>query len=377
MWSRRVPEPLASIVIPVGPAHAQHAAQALASCLWQTVTNWEAIVVNDTGGVLTLPDDRRIRLVNAPPKAGRRSSIARNAGFQVARGAFTVPLDADDYLLPTGLENLIRGHATHDACYSYGWHYGLNRAGAWGLFRSPEYDRDRLATFNLHPITALVPTAAVQAVGGCDEDALGLEDWTLWLRLAQAGYCGQQIYGPVFVYRRDEGVNHIADVAGGLELHDAVRDRYRNESGEITFMGCGCGGAASEAKALARQAAPALGRLNMADNGLITLEYTGPGVGGQWFKVPSGRRYRAGRGPAVRYIQAPEDDAAHLQALGFFVPVPPPAAFVPPPAGVVGAGTVAESATVPQDEGALHDTLFEVPEAGKASKYPGRGKRRA
>lgn len=370
--------PLVSIVIPVGPSHVAHVAQALASCAWQTVTNWEAIVVNDSGQPLPLSADPRVRTVTAPTHAGRRSSIARNAGFAQARAPFTVPLDADDYLLPTALETLLRGHAAHEACYTYGWHYGLNRHGAWGLFRSPDYDREKLKTFNLHPITALIPTAAIQAVGGCDEDAPGLEDWTLWLRLAMAGYCGQQIYGPVFVYRRDEGVNHIADVDGGLALHNAVRDRYKDAAGELRFMGCGCGGAAADAKALARQAAPFLGRLTMAHDGLITLEYTGPGMGGQWFRCPSGRQYRAGRGPAVRYIQVPEDDAAHLQGLGFFVPVPPPAAFVPPPAGVVAHGTIAESATVPADEGALHETLFAVPpKDGEASPYPGKGKRKA
>ena len=367
--------PLVSIIIPVGPAHAAHAAQALASCLWQTLPNWEAIVVRDGCGPLDIPPDPRIRVIDVPDRAGRRSSIARNAGFRAAQGLFVLPLDADDYLLDSALTTLIRGHAAHDACYSYSWHYGMNKAGAWGLFRSPEYDREKLKTFNLHPITALVPRAAVLASGGCDEGAPGLEDWTLWLGLAKVGCCGQQVYGPTFVYRRDEGVNHIADVDGGLALMDMVRDRYKDTNGEITFMGCGCsdGGA----KAAARQAAPILGRgIAMQQDGLITLEYTGPGDGAQWFRTPGGRMYRAGRGPAVRYVQAPEDDARHLQGLGFFVPVPPPAAFVPPP-GVVAHGTVAESATVPPDDGSLHETLFEVPTEGKASVYPGRGKRKA
>lgn len=372
--------PLVSIVIPVGPAHAAHAAAALGSCLWQTVTNWEAVLVRDGCGDLALPADPRVRVIDAPAGDGRRSSIARNAGFRAAQAPFVVPLDADDYLLPTALATLIRGHAAHAACYSYGWHYGLNKAGHWGLFRSPEYDREKLRTFNLHPITALVPTAAVNAVGGCDEGAPGLEDWTLWLRLAQAGCCGQQIYGPTFVYRRDEGVNHIADVDGGLSLMDAVRSRYQDAAGEIRFMGCGCGGAAADAKALARQAAPLLGRgIAMQQNGLITLEYTGPGEGAQWFRVPGGRQYRAGRGPAVRYIQAPEDDARYLQGLGFFVPVPPPAAFVPPPEGVTAAGTVAESVEftpAPEFEAAV-EPVFEEPVVGKSSAYPGRGKRKA
>lgn len=362
--------PLVTIVIPVGPAHAAHAGVALASCLWQTVPNWEAIVVNDTGQSLPHWRDPRIRVIDAPVGDGQRASIARNAGFRVAAAPFVVPLDADDYLLPAALATLLQGHAAHDACYSYGWHYGLNRHGAWALYRSPDYDREKLKTFNLHPITGLIPTAAVLAVGGCDEGTPGLEDWTLWLRLAQAGCCGQQIYGPTFVYRRDEGVNHIADVDGGLALHDAVRDRYTNAAGEMAFMGCGCGGAAADAKALARQIAPRLGAMAMTSNGLITLEYTGPGQGGQWFKTPSGRQYRAGRGPAVRYIQVPEEDAAHLQSLGFFQAVPPPQAFQPPPdPALVAAGTVAESATPV--------VTFEEPEVGKASVYPGRGKRKA
>jgi hypothetical protein len=369
-----VASPLVSIIIPVGPAHATHAAQALASCLWQTLPNWEAIVVRDGCGPLDIPTDPRIRVIDAPDREGRRSSIARNAGFRAATGLFVLPLDADDYLLDSALTTFIRGHAAHDACYSYSWHYGMNKAGAWGLFRSPEYDQAKLRTFNLHPITGLIPRAAVLASGGCDEGAPGLEDWTLWMGLAKVGCCGQQVYGPTFVYRRDEGVNHIADVDGGLVLMDAVRDRFKDKSGEITFMGCGCGDGG--AKAAARQAAPLLNREVAMANGLMTLEYTGHGDGGQWFRCPSGRKWRAGRGPAVRYIQVPEDDAAYLQGLGFFVPVPPPAAFVPPP-GVVASGTVAESATVPPDDGSLHETLFEVPTEGKASAYPGRGKRKA
>ena len=157
---------LVTIVIPVGPAHAVHVDTAVASCLWQTYDGWEAIVVNDSGTAIAPFADPRIRVIDAPPGPGRRASIARNAAFRQATTPFVVPLDADDYLLPTALATLLHGHAAHDACYSYAWHYGLAKNGNWGLFRSPGYDRQRLSVYNLHPITALVPTAAVQAVGG-------------------------------------------------------------------------------------------------------------------------------------------------------------------------------------------------------------------
>lgn len=360
-------QPLVSIVIPVGPAHVTHASVAVASCLYQTVPNIEVLVINDARKHIPLQDDPRIRVLEAPAKVGRRSSIARNTGFRSAAAPFVVPLDADDYLLPTALANLLIGHAQHDACYSYGWHYGVNKQGIWGLFRSPDYDREKLKTFNLHPITALVPTAALAAAGGCDEGAPGLEDWTLWLNLARIGCCGQQIYGPTFVYRRDEGVNHIVDVNGGVALMDAVRARYQDAAGEIQFMGCGCG-SGDAAKAAARQAAPLLGKgIAMSDDQVI-LEYIGPGDGGQWYggpgHSPTGQRYKAGRGPAVRYIgPVPKADADYLVGLRLFRIVPPPAAFVPPPEGVVAAGTVAESFAVPPPE-------------GQASPYPGRKARK-
>jgi hypothetical protein len=380
--------PVVSVIIPVGPAHRSHAATAVASCLWQSFRDY------DTGQALPVAEAGRIRIVDVPPSPGkRRSSVARNAGLAVARGVFTTWLDADDYLLPNALERLLRGHATHSAAYSYGWHYGLNRAGGWGLFRSPEYDREKLTTFNLHPITALVPTWCARECGGFDEEALGLEDWTFWLRMAVAGFCGQQIYGPTFVYRRDEGVNHGPDVDGGLELMDAVRARYQDKTGEIPMAGCGCSGGAASAKAVAQQVARTLGEIPMTDDGLITLEYTGPGEGAQWFTHPQSRRQiRAGGKPTTKYVQVPAEDAPYYLGLELFQRVPPPSAFVPPPdPRTVAAGTVAESVAMERGHDASTvmpkrtltdlqpraEPQFEEPEAGKASPYPGRKARRA
>lgn len=341
--------PLISIVIPVGPAHASHVVTALASCSWQTFQDWEALVINDTGGRdLSVLNGGRVRVLDAPemPDGARRSSVARNVGIAAARGAFCVMLDADDYLLPTGLETLLRGHVAHDAAYSYGGHYGLNKAGVWAAYRSPEYSLKDLARFNLHPITALVPTACLQEVGGFDEGAPALEDWTIWLRLAQAGHCGQRVHGPVFVYRRDEGVNHIADIAGGAALMQATRARYEAE-GEVHFMGCGCGGNAAAARAAAQAVVGQMGALSAMENdGLVTLEYTGRGNGKQHFTIPQsygGGVVVAGLGPAVRYIRVSPLAADYLvNELKFFKRSTPAAPFVQPP--VVAKDTLAESA---------------------------------
>lgn len=366
-------QPLISIVIPVGPAHTTHVATALVSCHWQTVKQWEAILVNDADEPLPVEPSERVTILETPlmPDGVRRSSVARNVGIAAAKGVFTVLLDADDYLLPTGLETLLRGHVQHDAAYSYGGHYGLNREGAWAAYRSPEYDLAMLAKFNIHPITALVPTACLRAVSGFDEGTPGLEDWTIWLRLAQAGYCGQRVYGPTFVYRRDEGVNHLPDVAGGTALMDAVRGRYEVD-GKVQFMGCGCNQNTTAARAVARMAVSHMEALPMNEgDGLITLEYIGRGDGKQHFGIPAqygGGSVVAGRGPAVRYVRVKPEQAAYLiEELKFFQRAVPAAPFVPPPAPtrIVADGTLEESAA----------PVFTVVEEGQSSPYPGRKQR--
>lgn len=345
----------ASIIIPVAAAHAHHVATAIASCRWQTLADWEAIVVNDTGRPLQSKGDDRITVIDAPGREGNRAAIARNAGIEVARGTFTIFLDADDYLLPSAIETFTRGHARHAAAYSYAHHYGMNRAGLWAQYRPPEYDREALARFNLHPITAFVPTTCLRDVGGFDEAAPGLEDWTVWLRLAIAGHCGERVYGPTFVYRRDEGVNHVSDIAGGQALMDAVIAPYRDKTGAIPMAGCGCGGRAATAKETAQRLAQSLSGPAGTDDGMVMLEYIGAGEGKQSFRHPVSRReYRAGRGAAARYVQAPPEDVDYLvNQLRMFARVPAPAAFVAPPqAEVVQAETIAESVSAPPVEAA-------------------------
>lgn len=356
--------PYASIIIPVAAAHVAHVATAVASCRWQTVRDWEVIIVNDTGATLRSTGDTRIQVIDAPaPRPHKnRAAVARNVGLEIARGAFTIFLDADDYLLPSAIETFTRGHSHHEDAYSYSHHYGMNRHGEWAQYRPPEYNRAKRASpmshsdaspdpqptmqgCNLHPITALVPTWCLREVGGVDEDAPGFEDWTIWLRLAIAGYCGRRIFGPTFVYRRDEGVTHGPDARGGQALMDAVTAPYRDRNGDIPMAGCGCGGGARTAKDMARQLAQTFGSDTMTDNGSVMLEYTGPGLGKQSFQHPVSRReYKPGGLPSTKYIVVPPEDVDYLLGLGMFKRQAAPAPFVPPPAANTAPEIEAEEA---------------------------------
>jgi Glycosyl transferase family 2 len=320
-----------SIIIPVGAKHHVFVDTAVASCLWQTVKQFEVILINDGGQDFHTYDDARIITVDGPNRHipfgeqhGNRAAMARNWGIRHARGEYLVFLDADDYLLPTALETLLRGQITHNSYYTYSGHFVDGRH-----MRPPDYDQQRQQVFNLHPVTALVPRDAVMKVGGFDEHAPGWEDWTLWLRLAIAGYCGEYVNGPIFVYQYTQSINHVIDVAGGADLMAQVIKPYQDEQGAIKMAKC-CGGGSD--RRIATAAVDMLPAIPVSADGSVILEYIGPMQGAFMLRHPvSGRTYKAGRNPSVRHVSVPPEDADYLLQFNTFRRVMPSPEYVDPP----------------------------------------------
>lgn len=322
--------PLITVITPVHKAHLPLLGSAMASVVYQTFQDWEAIVVNDTGE--HIPDfvDKRIRIIESPKKPGNRAAIARNAALARARGQFIIPLDADDYLTKRAMEVYVYNHRNHRQAYSYSGHYMLNGTEVVSS-RPQDYEQHFYREFNIHPITAFVPTEIAREVGGFHEDAPGWEDWTFFLRLAMHGYCGHYVRGPVFVYNQYSGVNHFNDINRGNELMEKVRDLFRNEKGEIPMASCGCGGAAAKARtALDSYNAVTTGA---AVDGTVAMEYIGNNYGAVAFRSPITQiTYRGGRNPAVRYIAANPADVDWLLSLDVWSKVLPFVEYNPPPA---------------------------------------------
>ena len=91
--------PIISIIVPCYN-QAQFLSEALQSLLEQTYTNWECIIVNDGSPDHTeevaqewLKKDERFKYIK---KENGGLSSARNAGIEIAKGDFILPLDADD-----------------------------------------------------------------------------------------------------------------------------------------------------------------------------------------------------------------------------------------------------------------------------------------
>ena len=110
-------EPLISVIIPVYNAGAL-LCQSLDSLLEQTFRDWEAICVDD-GSIDGSGDkldeyaarDSRIKVVHQPNGG---VSSARNCGLEHASAPYVTMLDADDYFVPSALEQLYSCMQEHD-----------------------------------------------------------------------------------------------------------------------------------------------------------------------------------------------------------------------------------------------------------------------
>ncbi|MGB8691231.1 MAG: glycosyltransferase family A protein, partial [Microcoleus sp.] len=97
-----------SIIIPAYNS-AETIAETLTSVQAQTVSHWEAIIVDDGSSDRTTEvanqfvTDRRIRLLS---QSNQGVSVARNAGIALAKFDWLLFLDADDWISPLYLEKM-------------------------------------------------------------------------------------------------------------------------------------------------------------------------------------------------------------------------------------------------------------------------------
>jgi glycosyl transferase family 2 len=303
-------QPLVSVITPCGPRHAEHVRVAAASVAWQSLAPLcEHIIACDGGadvasmsGVVVLPSD------------GERRGPAhqRNRALAAARGLFTIPLDADDYLLPRTVEHFLRAYSTGRHGYIYGDAYTLERDGSYILRAAPEYNQDHMRRYNIHVVTALTPTKHWRRVGGWDEGVDAWEDWSGHLRLAMAGVCGQRLPYPVFGYRVYEGDRMTRFYGGDPVLMERVLSRYRDRE-EYKQMASCCGGdvdlarIAADAVAVAPQpdAAPMAGDK-------VRVEFLGEERGTLTWEPERGRLIRLGNNAMNRYQDVTSDEAQWL-----------------------------------------------------------------
>lgn len=207
----KMSRPLVSVVIPCFNAE-QWVGEAIESCLNQTYSNLEIIIVDDgsTDGSVKVLDafGSKIKLLTGANKGGNH---ARNQGFAVSSGEYVQFLDADDYLLPDKIEKQVLRLEETGADVAYGdWqrrHHLPNGTSRLGEVVATEVHEDVLeAIFNSRWRTntnaLLCKRDAVTNSGGWDEDLKAAQDIGFYIALALSG--AKFVYQPglLSVYRR-------------------------------------------------------------------------------------------------------------------------------------------------------------------------------
>ena len=221
--------PEVSVVVPCYNAGAD-LPRALASVRAQTFEDYEIIVVDDgstdpaTLDVLdSLSGD--VRLIRQPNKG---LPGARNTGFREAAGRYVVPLDCDDFVDPSFLDEMLTAlKARRDAGYVF-CHMVLHGEKSGTLERNFNFF-EQLVLEHV-PYCVLIPKQVWHDVGGYDESMRdGKEDWEFNLRLAAHGYYGVLVDKPLFFYCvRRSGMLESTSNRRHAEISKYIRTKHAN-----------------------------------------------------------------------------------------------------------------------------------------------------
>ena len=308
-----------AVIIPVGPGHERYLMDAIDSVYAQTFTNWECIVINDTGKtLLNLP--AWVKVVEAGEGSG--PAVARNIGLATTDAPLFVPLDADDYLQSSALDKLFNAWMIfRGVIYSQWWD---DHSGVQTIYDPPEWSASLLLDKGLiHAVTALYPRDAWVQLGGFDPNLTHWEDWDFHIRLALAGICATKLPEPLFTYRKHTGFRRESNVADFEEGKRLITEKYptlwQGTGREQFIMACrGCpgGGGGNYPKPPTGPAgAASSSQVFQARDGYEVLEFMGEQIGTQTFSAPSGTRYRFGNNPGHKIKYVLQQDVEQLMAL--------------------------------------------------------------
>jgi len=191
MKSRRRPK--VTVAMPARNA-GRYVEEAVESVLAQR-GDFELVVMDDASvddtwtRLQTFRSEPRIRLFR--DRSQRGAGTTRNALLQHARGRYVMPCDADDILLPGAIERL---GAVLDASPRVGVVYGdileLTTDGRRVveaprvIGRRPDSSWDLFENVVNHAGSMMRRSLALD-VGGYDQTVYSVDDWSLWLKMAE------------------------------------------------------------------------------------------------------------------------------------------------------------------------------------------------
>lgn len=174
--------PLISVIVPCYN-QAQYLDECLQSVLDQTYQDWECIIVNDgspdnTEEITKQWTEKDARFKYLYKENGGLSS-ARNAGIEMAKGKWILPLDADDKI---GKQYLELAEKEFDKGYTVIYceaEFFGEKSGRWEV---PNFTKKELAFHNIIFCSAFFLKDTWRLANGYDINLRhGWEDWDFWV----------------------------------------------------------------------------------------------------------------------------------------------------------------------------------------------------
>jgi glycosyltransferase involved in cell wall biosynthesis len=180
--------------------------EAILSALASTYRPIEILIINDgsTDNSLQLAQELEAQHpeVQVLDQANAGVSKARNTGITTAQGEYILPLDGDDLIAPTYIEQGLAILSTRPkvkVVYCLAEKFTATNRKPWKL---KPFSLQQLAKDNIIFVSALFRKADALAVGGFSEDMnLGREDWEFWIKLLKNGGEVVQLPEVGFFYR--------------------------------------------------------------------------------------------------------------------------------------------------------------------------------
>ncbi len=198
---------LVSIIIPCYN-YARFISETLQCVLDQSYTNWECIIINDgsidnTEEIVlqwTKKDQRFIYF----SKENSGVSDTRNLGIRNSKGIYILPLDADDKISKTYIEEAVQILDSKNeitVVYSEAEFFGAQK-GKWKL---PDFSYDELLSRNIVFCSAIFRKEMFDKTPGYNTNMhAGLEDWDFWLTFMEHGATFYKLPKIHFYYRINE-----------------------------------------------------------------------------------------------------------------------------------------------------------------------------
>lgn len=204
----------------------QYIEEAIDSVLNQSYKDIELIIIDDgsdddyTIEVIKNISDEKVKVLHTEHL---RPAGARNYGISLSTGKYILPVDSDDRIEPTYIEqavNILESNSEIGVVYCQADLFG-EQSGKWDL---PDYSFETMLLDNIVFVTALFYKEDWEKAGGFNTSMdSGMEDYDFWLSILGLGKQIYQIPEILFHYR----IKKVSRTTQFMDNSAQVKEIYR------------------------------------------------------------------------------------------------------------------------------------------------------